>query len=52
MGDLLAAPPPTHLVYIPASILVGIVIGFLLGRKAGMREGQADFLAKDDDDLL
>ncbi len=52
MGNLMVAPPPTHLVYIPACILVGIVIGFLLGRKAGQREGQADFLAKDDDDLL
>ena len=50
--DLFATPPPTHLVYIPAAILVGMIIGFVLGRKAGIKEGRADFLAADRDEDL
>ncbi len=50
--DLFATPPPTHLVYIPFVIFIGIVIGFVIGRKAGIREGEAQMLASDDDDLL
>ena len=49
-------PPPTHFVYIPAVLLLGCVIGFVLGRKAGIKEGQANFLGGDvgheDDDLI
>lgn len=45
-----STPPPTHLVYIPAILLIGLVIGFVLGRKAGIREGQSDALAVDPDD--
>ena len=51
--DLLTTPPPTHLVYIPFVIFIGIVIGFVLGRRAGVREGHAEMLGGDqDDDLL
>ena len=50
--ELLTTPPPTHLVYIPFVIFIGIVIGFVMGRKAGIREGEAQMLAGDDDDLL
>ena len=51
--DLLTTPPPTHLVYIPFVILIGIVIGFVMGRRAGVREGKAEMLGGDqDDDLL
>lgn len=52
MDEVLAVPPPTHLIYIPAILLVGIVIGFIMGRKAGVREGKAEFIAGDDDDLI
>ena len=56
MEDLLSAPPPTHLVYIPAILLVGAVIGYLMGRKAGIQEGEARAWGGDneleDDDLI
>lgn len=53
MDSLFEVPPPTHLIYIPAILLVGIVIGFIMGRKAGVREGKAEFIGGgDDDDLL
>ena len=59
MDDLLSAPPPTHLVYIPAILLVGAVIGYIFGRKAGIKEGQSNLLGGgavdddfEDDDLL
>lgn len=53
MENLFEAPPPTHLIYIPAILLVGIVIGFIMGRKAGVREGKAEFIGGGgDDDLL
>lgn len=53
-ADLLAAPPPTHLVYIPFVLFIGAVIGFVLGRRAGMKEGKAELLGGggEDDDLL
>ena len=55
MEDLLSAPPPTHLVYIPAILLVGAVIGYIWGRKAGIKEGEAEAWGGDhnivDDDL-
>lgn len=53
MGEILQTPPVTHVVYIPAMLLVGIIIGFLLGRKAGIREGKAEALGggREDDDL-
>ncbi len=52
-SDLLTAPPPTHLVYIPFIIFVGIVIGYVIGRKAGLREGEAEaYGGGDEDDLL
>lgn len=51
--ELLTTPPPTHVIYIPFVILIGVVIGFVLGRKAGLKEGKAEFLGGgDDDDLL
>ena len=50
--ELLSAPPPTHLLYIPAVVLLGIVIGYVIGRRAGIKTGEAEFLAGDDDDLL
>ena len=53
-ADLLATPPATHLVYVPFVLFIGIVIGFVFGRKAGIREGEAEFLGgyDGDDDLL
>jgi len=51
--ELLATPPPTHVVYIPFVLFIGAVIGFVFGRKAGIKEGKADFLGGGaDDDLL
>ena len=56
MGMLFMSPPPTHFVYIPAVLLVGCVIGFIIGRKAGIQEGQASYLGgegvHEDDDLI
>lgn len=52
MDSLIAAPPATHLVYIPFILFVGVVLGFVFGRKAGMKEGRADFLGGGDDELL
>ena len=52
MGNLLATPPPTHLIYIPIIVLLGVIIGFVIGRKAGIREGKAEYLGAGDDDLL
>jgi hypothetical protein len=56
METLFFTPPPTHFVYIPAVLLLGCVIGFIMGRKAGIKEGQARFLggegAHEDDDLI
>ena len=56
MEDLLSAPPPTHLIYIPAMLLLGSVVGYVFGRKAGIKEGQSRFLGGEgdhaDDDLL
>ena len=37
-------PPPTHFVYIPAVLLLGAVLGFVIGRQAGIKEGQSRFL--------
>ncbi|MEE2786021.1 MAG: hypothetical protein VX589_01705 [Myxococcota bacterium] len=54
-AELLSTPPATHLVYIPFILFIGIVIGFVFGRKAGIREGKAEFLGgghDSDDDLL
>ena len=56
MDMLFMSPPPTHFVYIPAVLLLGSVIGFILGRKAGIKEGQASYLGgegvHEDDDLI
>ena len=56
MNTLFLNPPPTHFVYIPAILLLGCVIGFVLGRIAGIKEGQANFLGgevgHEDDDLI
>ena len=35
MDSLIQAPPITHLVYVPFMIFIGVVIGFVIGRKAG-----------------
>lgn len=53
-SDLLAVPPATHVVYVPFVLFVGAVIGFVLGRRAGVKEGKAELLGggADDDDLL
>ena len=48
-----AAPPITHIVYIPFILVIGIVIGFVMGKRAGMNDGRDEFLgAGPDDDLL
>jgi hypothetical protein len=44
MDALFSTPPVTHLVYIPAILMVGMVIGFLMGRTAGIKEGKAQAL--------
>ena len=49
--SLLSAPPPTHVVYIPFVILIGIIIGFVMGRKAGIKQGKAEFLGGNDEDV-
>jgi hypothetical protein len=49
-SDLLAVPPATHVLYIPFVLLVGVIVGFILGRKAGIREGKAQFLGGGPDD--
>lgn len=47
-----AAPSATHLVYVPLILFVGIIVGFVFGRKVGVKEGKADFIgAGGDDDL-
>ena len=48
--ELLTTPPITHIVYIPFILVVGIVIGFVMGRKSGKTAGQADYLGGGDDD--
>ncbi|MGC6417243.1 MAG: hypothetical protein ACON3Z_08990 [Bradymonadia bacterium] len=50
--ELLSAPPITHFVYIPFILLIGGVIGFVVGRKVGARDGEVDYLTRVDDDLL
>ena len=56
METFFISPPPTHFVYIPVVLLVGAVIGFVIGRKAGIREGLAHYLggegAHEDDDFI
>lgn len=53
MNSLMSVPPPTHFIYVPFVLVIGIIIGFVMGRKAGMRQGEANMLAgTDDDDLL
>jgi len=56
MQTLLMSPPPTHLVYIPAVLMLGLVVGFVIGRRAGIKEGQHRSLGGEglgeDDDLL
>lgn len=49
--SLLSAPPPTHVVYIPFLLLIGIIIGFVLGRKSGIKQGKAEFLGGNDEDV-
>ena len=46
-----SAPPPTHVVYIPFVILIGVVIGFILGRRAGIKQGKAEFLGGGDEEI-
>lgn len=55
MEELIGTPTPTHIVYIPAILLLGAVVGFIFGRKVGVKEGQSNFLGGGsdlDDDLL
>ena len=52
-ADLLATPPPTHLVYIPFILVIGFIIGFVVGRRQGGGGGRDEHLeAGGDDDLL
>lgn len=52
-ADLLATPPPTHLVYIPFILVIGFIIGFVVGRRQGVGAGRDEYLgAGGDDDLL
>jgi hypothetical protein len=47
---VLTGPPITHVIYIPFVLLVGIIIGFLLGRRAGIKEGKARLIGAGPDD--
>lgn len=52
MGEVefFGTPTPTHVVYIPFILLVGAAIGYILGRKAGIKEGKADLIGAGLDD--
>ena len=51
--SLWAGPPSTHIVYIPFILVIGIIIGFVMGKRAGKTDGRDEFLgAGPDDDLL
>ena len=51
--SILAAPPITHFVYIPFILLIGVVIGFVMGRSSGAKAGRDELLGLGgDDDLL
>jgi len=56
MGTLFMTPPPTHVIYIPAVIMLGLVIGYVIGRSAGIKEGLNRTLGgeglDEDDELL
>jgi len=54
MEDFFSTPPATHLVYIPFILLIGAVLGFVVGRQAGIKAGEAEYLSSfdDEDDLL
>lgn len=49
--SILAAPPVTHVLYVPFVILIGVIIGFIIGRKAGVKQGKAEFLGSNDEDV-
>ena len=52
-SDLLAAPPITHLVYIPFILVIGVILGFVMGKRAGKADGRDEYIANGvDDDLL
>lgn len=48
--QLFGTPTPTHIVYIPFILLVGAIIGYIFGRKAGIKEGKADLIGAGLDD--
>jgi len=51
MTDLIQAPTASHVVYIPFILLIGIVIGFVIGRRAGVERGKAEFIGGDDEEV-
>ncbi len=46
MGDqgLFGTPPPTHVIYIPFVMLLGYILGFVMGRRGGIKQGRAEYL--------
>lgn len=44
-------PPASHFVYIPVAMLVGMVLGFVLGRRSTATDPDAAKRALYDDDL-
>lgn len=55
MNMLFMTPPPTHFVYIPVILLVGAVIGYVIGRQAGIKDAVSHYIdevASEDDDLI
>lgn len=44
-------PPASHFVYIPAAMLVGMVLGFILGRRAATNDPDGSRRPLYDDDL-
>ena len=49
-SEFMTSPAATHAVYIPLVLIIGMVVGFVLGRRVGIRQGQDDFLAGGTDD--
>jgi hypothetical protein len=49
--DIIQAPTASHVVYIPFVLVIGIVIGFVIGRKAGIKQGKAEFIGGNDEEV-
>ncbi len=56
MQTLFMTPPPTHVIYIPVVLMLGVAIGYVIGRRAGQKQGVLRSLGGEgvgeDDDLI